>query len=427
LKNLFKDYFNFSKSEKKGIIFTLILITLSILINFYSKNLFQPKQKDFSEFFNQVDSLTTKNSIPIPSEVNQIKIDPNNLNKEQAKKAGIPDKVFYNIKNYIAKGGTFKHKEDVKKFLKNDNLYQSIESLIEIKKIQQSSEIFYFNPNNLTKEKWMLLGLNEWQYRTIQNFEQKGGRFYKKNDLKKIYGIDSALFKKWSPYIIIPNQKKSYYSLLLDTTNNNQIDSVFTIAIFPDKLFIYQQISKSKIIEKQKIISQKNIISAAVFIQNDSIIPANNIIDFDNYSPVLKAKFEKQKINININIADSSELVRLSGVGPSFASRIIKYREKLGGFYQIKQLQEVYGLDEQKIKTFESQIIFDTTYIRKININHADFKQLTNHPYIDKNIATSLINYKKQHGNFQKIQDIKKSNLVNEELYSKIAPYLSTE
>lgn len=63
------------------------------------------------------------------------------------------------------------------------------------------------------------------------------------------------------------------------------------------------------------------------------------------------------KQNINLNTTDSLQLISLKGIGPTFASRIIKYRNKLGGFIYKEQLKEVYGLDSIALK----EIIINST------------------------------------------------------------------
>lgn len=50
---------------------------------------------------------------------------------------------------------------------------------------------------------------------------------------------------------------------------------------------------------------------------------------------------------IDLNSADTLLLQRVPGIGPVFARRIFKYREMLGGYYAVEQLQEVYGMDRE--------------------------------------------------------------------------------
>jgi DNA uptake protein ComE-like DNA-binding protein len=118
-------------------------------------------------------------------------------------------------------------------------------------------------------------------------------------------------------------------------------------------------------------------------------------------------------------------LVRLKGIGPSFAKRIIKYRELLGGYISKSQVLEVYGMDSARFIPIEIMMEVDTTVRSKMNLNSVDAKELMRHPYLDKNQAVAIVNYRQQHGPFKAITDLQKIHLVKGETYRKIAPYLT--
>ena len=67
----------------------------------------------------------------------------------------------------------------------------------------------------------------------------------------------------------------------------------------------------------------------------------------------------------------------------------------------------------------------ENSSIRKININTASIDELKAHPYIRYNIANPIIAYRNEHGSFSSIEDLKKIMIVTDEVYQKIAPYLS--
>ena len=139
-------------------------------------------------------------------------------------------------------------------------------------------------------------------------------------------------------------------------------------------------------------------------------------------------KYERPIVIVDIGIADTLELLKLPAVGPAFARRISNYREHLGGFYSISQLKEVWGLTDSMFQIISPHIVLgDSTNIRRININTADYKTFNMHPYIDKALASVIISYRNQHGAFHSVEDIKKVALVTDELYSKLAPYLKIE
>ena len=130
---------------------------------------------------------------------------------------------------------------------------------------------------------------------------------------------------------------------------------------------------------------------------------------------------------VELNSADTLEFDKLKGIGFSYAKRIIKYRELLGGFVRKEQLMEVYGFDQERHNALSSVVFVDDSKVKKININADVFEGLKRHPYIKYNLANLILNYRKQHGNYKSVEDIKQLNLMNDELLSKISPYLTVE
>jgi DNA uptake protein ComE-like DNA-binding protein len=111
-----------------------------------------------------------------------------------------------------------------------------------------------------------------------------------------------------------------------------------------------------------------------------------------------KAFAERPPLMIEINTADSALLVRLYGIGPSFAGRILKYRGMLGGFFSTDQLLEVYGMDSSRYNGILPNIHTDTSLIKKIAVNEADFKTLLQHPYLDYETVKLIVNYREHTG-----------------------------
>nr|WP_314594246.1 helix-hairpin-helix domain-containing protein [uncultured Porphyromonas sp.] len=53
-------------------------------------------------------------------------------------------------------------------------------------------------------------------------------------------------------------------------------------------------------------------------------------------------------VSLDLNAVDSLTLLRVPGIGPAFAHRILSLRSRLGGYYTVLQLQEVYGMDADR-------------------------------------------------------------------------------
>ena len=130
---------------------------------------------------------------------------------------------------------------------------------------------------------------------------------------------------------------------------------------------------------------------------------------------------------VDINTATIEELKIIPGMINGLQFRIIKYRERLGGFLNVEQVRETYGITDSEYALIVPFLQLNPTVTNKININTATDYDLSSHPYIEKNVAKAIVLYRIQHGNYQTISDIKKIVFIKESLYQKISPYLTTE
>ncbi len=127
---------------------------------------------------------------------------------------------------------------------------------------------------------------------------------------------------------------------------------------------------------------------------------------------------------VDINIADTTAFIALPGIGSKLAQRIINFRSKLGGFYNIDQVGETFGLPDSTFQKIRSKLVITNSSVKNININTALLEEMKLHPYIRYNIANAIIQYRAQHGNFSSIADLKKIMLITDEVYNKVEPYL---
>jgi competence ComEA-like helix-hairpin-helix protein len=140
-----------------------------------------------------------------------------------------------------------------------------------------------------------------------------------------------------------------------------------------------------------------------------------------------KTEYQKRSIPeikiLELNSADSLQLTNIKGIGAFYAKTIIKYRNALGGFHSKEQLMEVWKFNQEKYDALEKYITVDTSKIKRININTCSANELK-HPYINWKIANGIINYRSKHGNFHTLEEIKETDLLNNETFLKIVPYL---
>ena len=374
-----KDYFAFTKGEKRGVIVLLfIIVILSVGIQFI-KFFKITEFTDFSRFDAEIaifekertqqlkeDSLSKikKNDAVLPTEF--FEFNPNEIDDSNWLKLGFAAWQVKTINNYKAKGGEFRIKSDVSRiFGITDTLYQLLSPYILLPDEKENkfndsakkniSKITYFNfdPNTISKEQWGNLGFKDWQIKTIFNYKEKGGSWKTKADVKKIYGLAEVDYNKLEPYILLPNE-----------------------------------ISKPE-------------------------------------TSVTKKDYTKK---VNINTANAKELTNLKGINSEkYAEIIIKYRSELGGFVKKEQLKEVWNLKIETYNEFVNQIELGNTFPQQLNINKATVEELKIHPYIGWNIAKSIIAYRKSHGIYKDVSDIKQIHLITDEIYSKIVPYLTVQ
>jgi len=146
---------------------------------------------------------------------------------------------------------------------------------------------------------------------------------------------------------------------------------------------------------------------------------ANNKNFVDTFKSEKKSKFQI----VEINTADSVSLVKLYRIGPVLASKIIAYREKLGGFLNLNQLTEIYGFDEDILYDLQDKIRVDASKAKRINLNTISEEELKNHPYFKYKLARVITNYRNQHGKYSNYADLLKIKIINDSILDRIKIY----
>jgi competence ComEA-like helix-hairpin-helix protein len=159
--------------------------------------------------------------------------------------------------------------------------------------------------------------------------------------------------------------------------------------------------------------------------KTDSLADVKNEVANDQPKKTFISNKLKPGATIELNGADSVQLTRVHGVGGSFAMWIVRYRNRLGGFYNKEQLKEVYGIDTAKYDEIKDQLTIDRSKIIKMNINTISFASLRQCPYLGYKQASAIIEYRNQHGKYSSIDDIKNIAIITPDILSKIEPYIS--
>ena len=374
-KQWFIESFEFNRQQLRGMM-VLTTLVMGILIIRHTIPLRKPfENRDINIYTAKIEEFHNNLRQQEPEKAQEGELfyfDPNNLPDEDWQRLGLSERQIAVIKRYEAKGGKFYSGSDLKKmYCIPSYQYDQLEPFIKIDNRENRPSVsiptgepsgkinpFPFNPDRLPRDQWLKLGLSEKQVDVILKYELKGGKFRRKEDLKKMYVISEQEYKILEPFIEIP------------------ADSSSTGTIKPDQ-------------------------------ENAEIIP--------------------EKKSVEINTADSAEWVMLPGIRPSIASRIIKYRDKLGGFYSADQLTEVYGMDSVKLNRIKPYLAVDEKRIRKIRINAVEFKELMKHPYFNYATTKAIFEQKNKKGFISGIEELKTIPLMHHDLFNKITPYITTD
>jgi competence protein ComEA len=235
--------------------------------------------------------------------------------------------------------------------------------------INEKTKLFFFDPNTMTIGAWRQLGLPEHTMQTITHFLAKGGRFNKPEDLKKIYGLRPELYERLFPFIRISKKSES----VLQPPPNP--------------------------------------------VATTAPIPSIAITTHSYYSKKLETT--------DINLADSLQWCRLPGIGSRLASRIIHFREKLGGFYTTDQVAETFGLPDSTFQKIKPVLICHSPGLVLIDINNVSKETLQGHPYIRWQMANAIVEYRNQHGHFQHVNDLMQIGLIDTLQFIRMRPYLT--
>ena len=132
----------------------------------------------------------------------------------------------------------------------------------------------------------------------------------------------------------------------------------------------------------------------------------------------------EKKISIDINTASQEDLIKVYGIGEGLSKRILEQKEKLGAFVSMEQMNDIWGLSPEVIENLNKSFhVSSTNSIKKININSASIKELSQFPFFKYNLAKEIVTYRTMNGDI-KIEDLTKIKGFPVEKLKIIALYL---
>ena len=310
--------------------------------------------------------------------------------------------------------------------------------------------LFSFNPNNVTKEALIQLGLSPKVALTLVHFREKGGRFFKKEDFKKIYGIKESDYERLESYIELGDKGIYSYSAFDNTYRDNGSKNEprhIELKPFDPNIATENELLGLGLEERTVKVLLKYREKGGYFRTKEDLKKIYNLSDIDylrissffqiidsqtitqGYAPNLQNKenvkrtLTQEQVPLDFNKASEDDLLQLRGIGRTFALRIIEHRERLGGFTSLNQLKEVYGLPDSTIFSIMPYLRLTTSPQRKIKINTATIEELK-HPYLSRKQAEVIIRYRVNHGAFKSIEDLKKAGVISDIIAEKLKPYM---
>jgi DNA uptake protein ComE-like DNA-binding protein len=309
MNRLLASYFFYTRSERRGVM-VLLMVSLGFLLVplFYKTFSRRFASTDFTAFQNDIavfaaqKRLTTEGGYSSQNDrftdskpTRLFTFNPNDVTADELITLGLPPRVAKTWTNYTAKGGHFRQTDDIKKIYGLTTAdFDRLKSYIDIENEAQKG--FYdnskpqldkqnvsnlpsqyatpheivlqnFDPNTASESLLLGLGLDGKIVKNLLKYRERGGRFYRKEDLKKLYDFSEIDFLRLEKYIqIVENQKLG--------DNLASESSKYNVSPKGDNRDIY---------------------------------------------------------SIDVNRATTQDWLQLRGIGTTFAARITQYRETLGG------------------------------------------------------------------------------------------------
>lgn len=129
-------------------------------------------------------------------------------------------------------------------------------------------------------------------------------------------------------------------------------------------------------------------------------------------------------VKLDLNRCDTGDIVVVPLFGSKRAARLVEYRERLGGFYSLAQVREVFVLQDMDISHMEKYFYVNAGDVRKININTATYKEMVSHPYFDAYLTKTILHYREQHGAIHSLEELQQVTHAYPELMEKLKHYV---
>jgi len=130
---------------------------------------------------------------------------------------------------------------------------------------------------------------------------------------------------------------------------------------------------------------------------------------------------------VDLNSADTTELMKVYGLGRGYAKAIVRFRQQTGGFVSVEQLRELYGMSEENFNKISPSCKVNTQLVKKIQVNTASVERLNAHPYLNFYESKAIYEYRRRKGKLRNANELNSIAGLKPQTIRKIQPYFSFE
>ena len=373
-----KNYLSLSRYERNGLLLLITLCFIMLLSPTFYTYFKTPEVVDFSAFEADLKAFRQQVNQDISPAVTSLKLvnfDPNTASEAVLLQLGISPSVVQTLIKYRNKGGRFFTPKDLKKvYGLKEKTYEALLPFIAIEKKQKASAsslaakakpislskkitLFPFNPNTINQEQLKQLGLPEKTVRIWGNFRKKGGRFYKKEDIAKIYGLSKEMYLSLVPFIKIENKRKKEMEKKKEDVIKDKAIKLVQLDVNQASSEDWQKLKGIGQYRAKVIIEQREKLGGFVNLNQITDIYAipDSIFQSISSQLILSPPLKKLKINT----ASQKELSAHPYINYKEAKVIINYRTQHGTFRNPDDLLKLKVLSDKKIKKLSPYFDFD--------------------------------------------------------------------
>ncbi len=307
----------------------------------------------------------------------------------------------------------------------------------------------HFDPNVATYDELRSSGVPREAAVGIVRWRKYGKVYRIKEDLALVSGVTDSLYGVLEPYIVIADSlaAKPWKGLRTEsekpfTKPSHREHNSFNVEPLPNEPFMIDTASakylsrwglsmrQAEVVIRYRdsrggIFNQEEL--RACYVVDDEV--ADAMMPYIHFPERVVASAEKsaetaERFPLEINSADSAQLVAVRGIGAKSAGEIVKYRNLLGGYHSVEQISELKCVTEENFVQILQQICCDSCKIQKIDINFAPPKEVARHPYVSSRALRRIIKQRQLKGGWSRIEEMVEDEILSEDEAKRLAPYL---